>query len=100
MENEEVKDETATPAEEPTSSIPDFLLSSTGDGFSMRAKALIPALVPIISVIAALFGHQIDKGSIVQLLESLCTTAALIMFIVGWVRAEVYKAHGLGYFSK
>lgn len=93
-------EETQEEVEVSEGGIPDFLLSSTGDGFSMRAKALIPALIPVISVVAALLGYQIDKGSLMQLLNSLATTAALIMWIVGQSRSQIYKAHKLGKFSE
>lgn len=89
------------------SNLPNFLLSSTGEGLALRVKAFLVGILPAVLIIARLRGYTIAEqdasavvDSIVTLIEGGITVISAVYMIIGFVRANHYKRNNLGKFAK
>ena len=84
--------------------IPNWLLSSTGEGVARRWKSIFSAVVPVAVIVAPLFGvelpelAELDKG-VTNLIASLWALGSAIGAVSGWVRQVKYKQEKLGKYS-
>lgn len=86
--------------------LPNWLLSSTGEGLSKRWEAIFAGAVPVILIASKLFGWNIVEtdlndlnGQIVVIISSLVAVWKAIDFVQGWIRAQFNKENHLGKFS-
>lgn len=85
--------------------IPNWALSSTGDGIALRWKALAASVVPILAYLLPLLGvHTPDLGGLVDAVSSIITAVWLIIsgvaFAIGWLRQISYKKQSLGKYAR
>ena len=87
--------------------LPNFLLSSTGEGLAKRWEAIFSGVVPVVLLLSPLFGWGVAEtdlnelnGQILAGIAGLVAAWKSISFIQGWVRARFYKKEGLGKFAK
>ena len=84
----------------------DFLKSSDGSGkLSSRANSLLLGALPVILLIAPLFGFEITNGeegikSIVAVIATIELAVSLIWHFHGWVQRNFRKANKLGSFAE
>jgi hypothetical protein len=83
-----------------------FLLSSQGDGMSLRVKSFLIGLAPVIVLISNLMGSPIVQEDIdilifqiVNVVSAFGTIVSAGFFIFGWARAKVFKAGKLGKYA-
>lgn len=87
--------------------IPNFLLSSTGEGLAKRWETVFAGAIPVILIASKIFGWNIVEvdlnelnGQIVIAISSFVAIWKAIEHIAGWVRARFYKQNSLGKFAK
>ena len=87
--------------------LPNWLVSSTGEGLSLRVKSFLVGVLPTVLVVSKLIGHPIletDANTTIDLTVTLIEAGvaflAAIYHAVGWVRARFYKKNNLGKFAK
>jgi hypothetical protein len=92
--------------EVPESTLPNWLLSSTGEGISLRVKSFLVGILPTVLVIATLLGHPVGQEDanawvsiIVNVLEAAIALIAICFHAIGWIRARYYKKHDMGKFA-
>ena len=86
---------------------PSWLVSSEGEGLSLRVKGYLTALIPVIIFVAQAAGHPLVEADLNNLVNALVLIVAsagaiigAIMSITGWIRRNFNKRHGLGAFAK
>ena len=89
------------------SNLPKWLVSSTGEGLAMRAKAFLVGILPTVLIVSRLFGYTLeaqDANAIIDavtlLLEGGVMVISAIYFVQGWVRANHFKRNKLGKFAE
>lgn len=81
--------------------LPNWLLSSTGKGLALRWKSFFSGIIPVVVLVAPLFGiefpelEKLNEG-VSELVVSVWAAGSAVSFIVGWVRQIKYKNKGLG----
>lgn len=87
--------------------LPNFLLSSTGEGLAARWDAFFTGIIPVILIASKLLGWNIVEvdlnalnGQIVALISGAIVVWKSLQFIYGWARARFNKANGLGKFAR
>ena len=84
----------------------DFLKSSSADGkISERAKSFLFAILPIVLVVAPLFGFEITKpeegiSSIVAVIASVELVLAAVWHAKGWIDRNFRRKNKLGAFAE
>lgn len=89
------------------SNLPNWLLSSKGEGLSMRAKAVIGGALPFALLVAGLFGYSVDPSQTTALVDTLVdviaaagTVVSGVFFVRGWARRNFHRANKLGKFAE
>jgi alpha-beta hydrolase superfamily lysophospholipase len=87
-------------------SIPNFLLSSTGEGIALRWKAGMAAVIPFLVVVGPMLGLNIAAeewnqltGQVSNLIIGIWSLASIVGFLAGWVRRNFNRNAGTGKFS-
>ena len=86
--------------------LPDFLTSSAGDGkLSARVNSLLLGLLPVIILIAPMFGWQITNGEegvklLVSSIAAIEGLIAIVWQIRGWAERNFRKQNKLGKFAE
>ena len=86
--------------------MPEIFKSSAGYGLAMRWQAflvgLIPSALKLSDVVCTVseFCVTLNESFIVQGIEAVTFTLALVLFGVGWGKAKIRKESSLGKYSK
>lgn len=88
-------------------SIPNFLLSSTGEGIAMRWKAIASSIIPVFVLLAPSFGLQLDPdfqdqltNNVTVIITSAWAFFSAVAFMAGLVRRNFNKTNRLGKFAQ
>ncbi len=74
--------------------------SSTGNGLALRAKSMMLGAVPVIVILADVFGFQgLTEASLTELVTQIVALISAAGFIYGWARAVYFKNKKLGKFA-
>ncbi len=85
--------------------LPNWLLSTDGSGkLSARVNSLLLGILPLILVIAPMFGIKITNGeegikTIVALVAAIELVIAIIWQVRGWAQRNFRKENSLGVFT-
>ncbi len=89
------------------SNLPNWLVSSTGEGLAMRAKAFLVGILPTVLLLSRLFGYTLEAqdanaliDAVVVLIEGGFMLVTTVYFIQGWIRANHFKRNKLGKFRE
>ena len=87
--------------------IKNFVLSSTGEGLSLRFQSLCAGLFPLLLALSPVLGLGLTsedlegfKLLVLEVLATAITLAATIQHIRGWIRHNFYKEANLGRFKR
>ena len=86
--------------------IKNFVLSSTGEGLSLRFQSLCAGLFPLLLALSPVLGLGLTsedlegfKLLVLEVLATAMTLAATVQHINGWLRHNFYKKAELGRFK-
>lgn len=86
--------------------VKDFVLSSSGEGLSMRFTSLCAGLFPVLLLVGPLVGLDVTpealdglKGIVLEVIAIGVAIGATLQHIKGWARYFLNKEQGLGRFS-
>ena len=86
--------------------LPNWLLSTAGDGrLSARVNSLLLGILPVILLIAPMFGFEITNSeegvkSVVAFVAAVELVIAAVWQIRGWAQRSFRKTNSLGKFAK
>lgn len=87
-------------------SIPNWLLSSTGEGVALRWKSLALGFLPVVLLGLQILGISISTeagneliGLVEKLILAAWALAAAVAHVYGWARKQDFQKKGLGKFA-
>lgn len=84
--------------------LPNWLLSSTGEGVAKRWKAFFAGVVPVVTLLAPLFGIELPplqdlEEAVGKIILAIWSAVSAVAFIQGWMRKIEFKEKKLGKYA-